>query len=213
MTAADTASDPKRAGVEALFRLLERKTWPQLSLRAVAEEAGESETALRRHFRCRQSLLDAFAEHIDIETLIALGAPQATGGSQRDRLFEVLMARIDALEPYRAALLHQKEHLQSILLASGPKLPVYGVLQALRTERSMAKMLRLAGGETGGITGYLRVRGLVVLWGAVLWQWLQDDSPERGRTMNALDKALGCAEELATSLLRDRDGAPSPAAA
>lgn len=213
MTPVETAADPKRAGVDALFRLLAHKAWPDVTLAAVAAEAGESETALRRHFRCRQSLLDAFSEQIDLDTLIALGAPEAHGASQRDRLFEVLMARIDALEPYRDALIFQREHLGRTLLSSVLKLPAYGVLQQLRLERSMAKMLRLAGGETGGPAGYIRVRALVVLWTTVLWQWLQDDSEERGKTMGALDKALGRAEELATSLLRDREPAASAAAA
>ena len=76
---------------------------------------------------------------------------------------------------------------------------------------SMAWMLEAAGVSSAGISGLLRTKGLAVIYLGALWAWLGDDTPDKSRTMAALDRGLRRAEWLIG--LACRGVAPAPQAA
>ena len=107
----------------------------------------------------------------------------------RDRLFDLLMRRIDALQAHRAGVL--------ALLRALPADPPTALLLALATRRSMRWMLEAAGIPTRGIHGELRVKGLVAVWLWTIRAWRADDNEDLAATMAALDAALRRAEQAA----------------
>ena len=118
----------------------------------------------------------------------------------RDRLFDLLMRRIDALQAHRAGVL--------ALLRALPADPPTALLLALATRRSMRWMLEAAGIPTRGIHGELRVKGLVAVWLWTVRAWRADDNEDLAATMAALDAALRRAEQAAgmARLARTRGG-------
>jgi hypothetical protein len=64
----------------------------------------------------------------------------------------------------------------------------------------MAWMLAAAGLDAGGITGRLRVAGLMVVYGTAFRAWLADDGADLGKTMAAVDRGLAQAERWASAL-------------
>ena len=64
----------------------------------------------------------------------------------------------------------------------------------------MSWMLEAAGIETAGIKGAVKVIGLTGIYLKTLRVWCDDESPDMGKTMAALDKNLGQAEEWAGRL-------------
>jgi hypothetical protein len=110
-------------------------------------------------------------------------------GPVRDKLFHMLMRRIDVLAAHRAGVL--------ALLRALPADPPLALFLACATRSSMRWMLDAAGIETRGLRGELRVKGLVGVWLWTLRAWQADQSADLSHTMAALDTALARAERMA----------------
>ncbi|MBV8167764.1 MAG: TetR family transcriptional regulator, partial [Alphaproteobacteria bacterium] len=151
-------------------------------------EAGVGLAALYDHIPDRTSILAGLMRRID---RAVLAAPAEAEGSPRDRLFDVLMRRFEALQPYRAALL---------ALARDGVDPLRMAALAPALARSMGWMLAAAGLEAGGILGRLRIAGLTVVYATAFRAWLADDGADLGKTMAALDRGLAQAERWASAL-------------
>lgn len=163
--------------IDAALRLAISRPWGEISLRDIAEAANSDLVELRASFSSKADILAAFTRRIDDEVLAQTGKPEK-GQSPRDALFEVLMRRLDALEPHKVAI-------RSIAADIGmsPEL-------IRPTLASQAWMLQAAGINTDGVKGNLRVTGLAALYASVLRTWLKDDDPGLAHTMAVLDRGL-----------------------
>jgi hypothetical protein len=131
--------------------------------------------------------LDCIEELFDRQ--MAEGA-EAAGGVDltqrlRDRLFDLLMLRFEAMEPHRAALL---------ALDPGPD-PVATAALHHRHVRLAGWAMALAGMDSDGVAAKARAQGLALLVAQVRAAWRQDTAGDFARTMAALDKGLRRAEE------------------
>ncbi len=103
-------------------------------------------------------------------------------GSARDRLFDVMMRRFDALQPYKQAV--------GRVLYDQLRDPVAAICSACQLRRSMALMLESAQISSSGIRGAIRTKGLSAIYLAALRVWLRDESADMGKTMACLDGYL-----------------------
>ena len=152
----------------------------------------------RERFPGRAAILVRFGRLADQAAL----AEAPSDGPVRDRLFDLLMRRIDALQAHRAGVL--------ALLRALPAEPPTALLLTLATRRGMRWMLEAAGVPTRGIGGELRVKGLLAVWLWTVRAWRSDESEDLSATMAALDAALRRAEQAAEWLgWRARPADPS----
>lgn len=170
-------STPEGRIVAAALGLAAERPWRDVSLRDIAGRAGMGLADLRRHVDSKGAVLALFARAIDDEVLNN-GPRPAPGEAKRDALFEVLMARFDALQPHKAAV-------RSIVADAATEPAAIRAMLA-----SQAWMLQAAGIDSGGIDGGVRVAGLTSVYASVLRTWLDDDDPGLARTMAALDRRL-----------------------
>ena len=180
--------------VDAALAVVERDGWRGATLRAIAAEAGTGLAALVEILPSKPALFCLLAKRAD-RAMLSEDLPDDPRETPRDRLFEVLMRRFDALEPDRARI--------AILLREAALDPSAMLAGAATLGRSMGLALEAAGQNADGPAGMLRRKGLAGVWMAVLRVWAGDDSPDKARTMAALDKALRRAEPWA-GLLRGR---------
>ena len=171
--------------LDAALAVAERDGWRKASLGAIAQEAGVPLHELYGEFRSRAAILGALMARTDASVLAGTSAP-AADESPRDRLFEVLMRRFDALKPHRAALRAITRDLGSD--------PPTALCSAPLFLRSMRWMLEAAGLSTAGLRGRMRVRALAILYLSVLRVFLRDDTEDLSKTMAALDRRLRQAE-------------------
>ena len=200
--AAEAVSSPQDRMVDAALALAAERPWQEISLREIAEASG---LPLAEAYRCgasKQAILEAFLRRTDAAVL-AEGAMEAEEGSARDRVFDILMRRFDALQPHRKAL-------ASILLAQ-TRDPVSALASLAALQRSMTWMLEAAGLEADGLRGLARTRGLTLMYLATLRTWLRDESLDLAKTMAALDGYLRRVEALLRRLPRRRGDEPNPA--
>lgn len=195
-------ADTRSAIVEAMMRLAAERRFEEISIRDIVAEAGLSLADFRDAFPSKGAALGGFSRQIDRAVLtVPLG--ELSSSSARDRLFDVLMRRLDALAPYRDALRNIFAWLRrdpSALLAMNQL-----------TVNSMRFMLEAAEIDSDGPTGALKLQGLALAWSRVFQIWLNDSPPDFAKTMAALDGELSRGERLASGL--DRLASPLQALA
>jgi ubiquinone biosynthesis protein COQ9 len=177
---------PKGRIVAAAMKLAAEKPWSEVAMLDIANAAGVSLAEMRREFPSKPMIISAFSRAIDD---IVLSAPhkRQDGTPPRDALFEVIMSRFDALQPYKAAL-------RSII---GSGLPDIALMQRLFA--TQAWMLNAAGVPLDGFGGTVRVFGLASVYASVFRTWLDDDDAGQARTMAALDRRLRRGESSLTA--------------
>jgi AcrR family transcriptional regulator len=147
--------------------------------------------------RCRAAFgspLAVLAAHVkDIDRkVLAGGEADMAEESPRERLFDLLMRRVEALAPY-------KDAIRSLARSARRNPPLALALNAMAV-RSQAWMLAAAGISSSGLRGALRAQGLACLYGDVLRTWLRDDDPGMARTMAELDRQLSRGARFAQGL-------------
>lgn len=163
--------------IEAALRLAAEKSWLDVAMLDIAEAADVSLVEMKKEFPSKAAILMGFSRAVD--DVVLKGVTKRTPGAPaRDALFEVLMARFDAMQPYRTGL-------RSIV---GSGLPDTALMQRLFS--SQAWMLNAAGVPLNGIGGTVRVFGLTSVYASVFRTWLDDDDVGQARTMAALDRRL-----------------------
>lgn len=182
----DTTTSKGRV-VAAALRLAAERRWSEISMLDIAEAAGIGLADLRREFPSKSAVLAGFTRAIDDVILSKAQKPQS-GTSSRDAIFEVLMSRFDAMEPYKAGL-------KSIFADLG-----FDTEAAKRLFASQAWMLNAAGVPLDGIGGSIRVFGLASVYTAAFRTWLADDDPGLARTMALLDRRLRRGEQSLRTL-------------
>jgi AcrR family transcriptional regulator len=172
---------PREAAVEALMRLAAEQPWNDIEVSDIAREAGLTLAELRDLFPSKGAVLGGLTRIIDRKVLegdLAGLEEEPT----RERLFDVLMRRLDAMEPYKPALRRIAYALRGEPLSM---LALNGVM--LNSHRYM---LAAAGIDTEGPLGQLKLQGVVIAFARVTQVWLDDDDPALARTMARLDKEI-----------------------
>lgn len=193
MSDAATASDK---AVDAFLRLVAERGFEAVSLRDVAEAAGLGLAELYRLHMDKISLLASFLARIDAEVLAGAPTERDPEETARDRLFDVMMRRYDALRPHREAVRAIRRAVGRdpfLALSLGPSL-----------RRSMAAMLEAAALPSDGMAGLVRQHGLLAIDFDVSRVFDQDETLDLSKTMAALDNRLKTAERWAQPLERYR---------
>ncbi|MDE2164915.1 MAG: TetR family transcriptional regulator [Alphaproteobacteria bacterium] len=171
--------------VEAALSLADRRGWRHTTLSEIAHEAGLSLADLYAHLRSRGAILSACLRHFD---RIALAGPPADKDDKpKDRLFDLLMRRFEALKPHRKAV--------RVMVWDSVGDPA-AVLALKRLLTSMGWMLEAAGIPTAGLPGMAKRRILALAYLSVLVVFLRDESADLAKTMAALDRRLSLIEPL-----------------
>ena len=158
--------------VDAALQLAAERPWGEVALRDVAAHAGVAFADLYALAPTRSALLDRLSRRLDRAALEAA----AEDADAHDRLFEVVMARLEAMEPHRAALI-------AMARAEAP------ARLAARFPKSARAFLEAAGIDSGGWRGALRVAAMTAVWTRVLQVW-RDDEGALNRTMAEIDRQL-----------------------
>ena len=177
---APPSSDRDRI-IAAFMALLAEKPFEEIGLAEVARRAGVSLAQLRDQFASTGAILSAQVKEIDRKVLAGADT-DLEEEPPRERLFEVLMRRVEALTPHKAAV-------RSLARSAYRDPSLAFALNGLAV-RSQQWMLTAADINASGPRGAIRAQGLACLFARVLRVWLDDDDPGLARTMAALDREL-----------------------
>ena len=178
------ASDREKA-IDAFMALLAERSFEQIGLAEVAGRAGIKLSRLRDEFGSTLAIYAAHVKEID-RLVLDGGEAEVAEEPARERLFDVLMRRIEALRPY-------KEAIRS-LMRSARRNPGLAFAINAMAARSQAWMLEAAGISASGPRGALRAQGAALMFARVLGVWMDDEDEGLDRTMAALDRGLSSAQ-------------------
>jgi AcrR family transcriptional regulator len=165
----------------AAFALIGDEGWRGFSFATLARRTGVSRVEIYRQFRSREALLSALNRRAD-EAMLAVDDAEIAGLPPRDRVFELLMRRLEAMVPYRAGLAR--------LARDGRADPSVVLLTACRLERSLMWLQDAAGLRAHGLRALLARRALGLAYLRTIQVWFRDEGADLGRTMAELDKQL-----------------------
>lgn len=174
--------------VAAFLNLLAEKQIEQIGFAEIAEAAGVPLAQLRGEFPSALAILAAHVKSID-RAVLSEDFSDLEEEEPRERLFDVLMRRLEIMAPHREAV--------RSLLRSARRNPPLALLLNAMAVRSQQWMLTVAGIGASGPRGMIRAQGLAALYGGVLRTWIRDDDPGLARTMATLDRSLARGQRFA----------------
>lgn len=165
----DIADDIPDRACAAMLELVSETSWPQVTLRAIAEKAGIPLAELYARANGKSALLAHLSARYDEAALATAASPS---DDAHDRLFDAVMARVEAMAPHRAALI-------AIARAKGP------ISLAAHFPRTARAIL-----EAAGIAATApRLLAMTAVWARAAQVW-RDDEGALNRTMAEIDKRL-----------------------
>jgi AcrR family transcriptional regulator len=167
--------------IEAAMARIAEEGWRRVSLAAIAEAADLPILRVYRTFPSKPAILCGLARRID-EAVLAAPLETEIDERPRDRVFDVLMRRFDALQPYKAAFAKMRRDL--------PLDPPAALAAGAGLLRSVSWMLEGVGISTAGIGGVIAVKLTAAAYLMAQRVWIGDDSPDLAPTMAELDRRL-----------------------
>jgi AcrR family transcriptional regulator len=186
-SAPPAAGTPREKIIAAFMALLAEKSIETIGLAEIAERSGVSLADLRGEFSSPIAILAAQVKELDRQVL-AGSDPDMDEEDARERLFDVLMRRLELLAPH-------KEAVRSLMRSARRDPPLALALNAM-TVRSQQWMLTAAGIGASGPKGMVRAQGTALLFANVLRTWVDDDD-DQTRTLAALDTQLARGQRFA----------------
>jgi AcrR family transcriptional regulator len=186
-------TDTRGKIVDALMELASERRFEDISIRDISKAAGVSLADFRDAFPSKGAVLAGFSRRID-RAVLAQDNGELADENPRERLFDVLMRRLEAMAPYREGVREA--------IASLRREPVAALAMNQVAMNSMRFMLEAAGIEAQGTAGAIKLQGLALAWGRVIQVWLDDDDPALSKTMAELDRVLTRGERAVAGLDR-----------
>lgn len=141
-----------------------------------------------------EAILGRFCDHVDANMLEAVTNDDSS--SKRDLYFEMIMARIDALQEYRPGVVRWLKDLGRV--------PERWPGTLCRFEQSMALMLDRAGDSP---VFPVKKIGISYIYAATLRAWIKDETADMAQTMAALDKELARGATIIDRYMRPKKAA------
>jgi len=172
--------------LDGALKLIADEGYAVFSLNRLAEAAGTSLAQVYQVFANRAAVPSALSERID--ALLREAVTSDSESPPRDRIFDVVMTRLELLQPHKEPVL--------VILRELPRVPQDGILLMPSLIRSLHAVLELAGIDASGLKGRVRVQAMVAIYMRVLKTWIVDDDPGLSGSMALLDRWLRRAEQV-----------------
>ncbi|HEX9169486.1 MAG TPA: TetR/AcrR family transcriptional regulator, partial [Roseiarcus sp.] len=165
--------------VDALMELAAERRFEDISVRDICKTAGVSLADFRDAFPSKGAVLAGFSRRID-RAVLAEHGEELADETPRERLFDILMRRLEAMAPYREGVREAAGWLR--------REPAAALAMNQVVISSMRFMLEAAGIEAHGAAGVIKLQGLALAWARMIRIWLDDDEPALPKTMAELDR-------------------------
>ena len=173
-------TDKEKKIAQETLKILEKKSWDLITF----EEVTKKDKNI--NLKSKIDLLKNINRYVDESLISQMNKLEIS--STKDMLFEVLMARFDILQ------LNRKSFLE--IYKGFKKSPQYFIQCIPSFLESMIITAEIAKYNVNGLRGSIRLKGLMVVYFATFFQWIDDKTTSLEQTMTQLDKNLDQAEKF-----------------
>ena len=174
-------ADPRARVIEALMALVAERGWPEVELADVALKAEIPLSTLRDLFPSKGAMLAGFGRMLD-KAVLDNANPDLVGEPAHERVFDLVMRRLDAMAPYKPALVEIRRAMRR------------DPLSAAALNQSALNSWRYLLGSVGipveDALGMLKIQGAVLVFARTADTWLDETDDSMAQTMATLDREL-----------------------
>ncbi|MGQ0750842.1 MAG: TetR family transcriptional regulator [Betaproteobacteria bacterium] len=198
--------------VDAAIALAEERAWEAVRLHDVAAALGVTLDDIRRHFREKEDIVDAWFDRADAAMLREAEAPGFPELTPRERIRRLIMTWLGALAAHRKVT---RQMIYGKLEPGHLHIQIPGLM---RVSRTVQWIREAAQRDATYVRRALEETGLTTIYLTTFFHWMNDASPGAIRTERFLDGCLGFAERLdravwARGRAASGEGTVSPASA
>lgn len=197
----NTAAPARDDIVDAALLIAERIGWEAVRLHQVAAQLGITLDDIRRHFREKEELVDAWFDRADAAMLQAATLPGFTRQPGRLRLQQLMIAWFAALAPHRRVT---RDMILGKLEPGHLHVQIPGLL---RVSRTVQWLREAAGRDATFVRRALEETALTTIYLASFAHWLNDESLDAERTRRFVERRLTEAERLDHLVFRSASAA------
>ena len=183
------SSDKKFNLVKSSFNIIEKSGWKSFSLQKLSYAEKIPINEIKIFFKSEITILDEFSKMIDIKVEKSFDYEELTKTSVKDNLFELIMLRLEYMQPYRNALKSIKSSFKSD--------PLVAKSVAKNVMNSLDFYLELTNAYNDSFLDIFKKKSIFLIYSYIFMIWLEDDSDELSKTMSELDKLLTFSEKIA----------------
>ena len=183
------SSDKKFNLVKSSFNIIEKRGWKSFSLEKLSDTEKIPINEIKFFFKSEITILDEFSKMIDIKVEKSFDYEELTNTSVKDNLFELIMLRLEYMQPYRNALKSIKSSFKSD--------PLVAKSVAKNVMNSLDFYLELTNAFNDSFLDIFKKKSIFLIYSYIFMIWLEDDSDELSKTMSELDKLLTFSEKIA----------------
>ena len=176
--------------LDAALALAETRHWEALRLYDIADVMGVSLNQIRRHFREKDELIDAWFERADIAMLEEASSPEFQALSSQARIHKAIMTWLGALSA------HQRITRQMILAKLEFGHIHIQIPALMRISRTVQWVRETAERDATFIRRAIEETALTSIYLMVFTKWMNDDSPQFKETNKLLENLLNGAASL-----------------
>lgn len=176
--------------VDAAIELGEQESWEAVRLHDVADALGITLDDVRRYFREKEDVVDAWFDRADGAMLGQAEAADFPELTPRQRLHRLIMTWLGALAPHRKVT---RQMIYGKLEPGHIHIQIPGLM---RISRTVQWIREAAHRDATYVRRALEETGLTTIYLMSFFYWMNDDSPGSASTSRFLDGWLGLAERL-----------------
>ena len=172
---------------EVALELAAQYKWCDVTLSQISKTAGISLSQLISLFPSKNALVVGIMEGTT-KVIVNDTDQEILYERPRDRLFDILLRRIEVLAPNKIAfksIIHEISSSPADALCMAPEF-----FKQIRTT------LEVVGIDSTGLTGQIRVHGVAAIYIGALFVWFRDDSSDMEKTTTFLDRRLNQIKHL-----------------
>ena len=183
------SSDKKFNLIKSSFNIIEKNGWKLFSLQKLSYSENIPINEIRKIFKSEINILEEFSKMIDIQVEKSFDFNELENTSVKDNLFELIMLRLEFMQPYKIALKSIKSSFKSN--------PLVAKSVAKNVMNSLDFYLELTNAFNDSLLDIFKKKSIFLIYSYIFMIWLEDSSEELSKTMSELDKLLTFSENIA----------------
>ena len=178
--------------IDASFKIIEIEGWNNFSLKKLAESQKISLKEIINILKSKSQILKEFSKMIDHKVENNFDIKDLENTSIKDNLFELIMLRLEYMQPYRKTL--------RIIIEVLKTNPLIAKSVTTNILNSIDFYLELTNAYDDSFFDIFKKKSIFVIYSYIFTIWLDDNSTELSKTMSELDRLLTFSEKISFKL-------------